>query len=90
MAKAMREQGYNTAKIQSEVMKLLRADPEFKKAVAENTKAYKQEVKEIIDILVKEKVLFACLTDHDTLNGTLEFIKLCNENNICKYGKLTI
>lgn len=54
MAKAMREQGYNTAKIQSEVMKLLRADPEFKKAVAENTKAYKQEVKEIIRETVEE------------------------------------
>lgn len=54
MAKAMREQGYNTAKIQSEVMKLLRADPEFKKAVAENTKAYKQEVKEIIAETVAE------------------------------------
>lgn len=54
MAKAMREQGYNTAKIQNEVMKLLRADPEFRKAVAENTKAYKQEIKEIISETVAE------------------------------------
>ena len=35
MAKAMREQGYNTAKIQREVMKQLRADKEYKRNVAD-------------------------------------------------------
>lgn len=44
MAKSMREQGFSTAKIQSEVLKLLRADKDYKLTVAENTKAYKQMV----------------------------------------------
>lgn len=54
MAKSMREQGYSPAKIQAEVMKKLRADKEFQMAVAENTKAYKEEVREIIKQTVKE------------------------------------
>lgn len=47
-AKFMREQGYSTAKIQAEVMKLLRADKDFQMTVAENTKAYKQMVTNLI------------------------------------------
>lgn len=54
MAKSMREHGYSTAKIQAEVMKLLRADKELQKQIAENTKAYKQEIQDIIDATVKE------------------------------------
>ena len=53
MAKSMREQGYSTDKIQAEVMKMLRADKEYQKVVAENTKAYKQEIQEIINETVK-------------------------------------
>ena len=48
MAKAMREQGYSTAKIQREVLKTLRADKSYKSTVAQNTKAYKQFIKNII------------------------------------------
>lgn len=54
MAKSMVEQGYSAAKIQAEVMKVLRADKAYQMAVAENTKAYKQEVKDIIKQTVKE------------------------------------
>lgn len=54
MAKSMREQGYSPAKIQSEVMKYLRADKDFQMAVAENTKTYKEEVREIIKQTVKD------------------------------------
>lgn len=54
MAKHMREQGYSPAKIQAEVMKYLRADKDFQMAVAENTKAYKEEVREIIQKTVAE------------------------------------
>jgi hypothetical protein len=50
----MREQGYSPSKIQSEVMKYLRADKEFQMALAENTKAYKEEVREIIKQTVAE------------------------------------
>ena len=53
MAKSMVEQGYSAEKIQSEVMKLLRADKAFQMEVAENTKAYKQEIQKIIDETVK-------------------------------------
>lgn len=44
MVKSLMELGYSPAKIQSEVMKLLRADNAYKMAVAENTKAYKEYV----------------------------------------------
>ncbi len=53
MAKSMHEQGYSPAKIQAEVMKTLRADKAYQMAVAENTKAYKQEIQDIIDETVK-------------------------------------
>ena len=54
MAKSMVEQGYSAEKIQAEVMKKLRADKAYQMAVAENTAAYKQEIQDIIDKLVKE------------------------------------
>lgn len=44
MAKSLMELGYSPAKIQSEVMKVLRADNAYKMAVAENTKEYKEYV----------------------------------------------
>ena len=53
MAKSMVEQGYSAKKIQAAVMKLLRADKAYQMAVAENTKAYKQEVQNIIDQTIK-------------------------------------
>lgn len=53
MAKSMHEQGFSPAKIQAEVMKMLRADKAYQMAVAENTKAYKQEIQNIIDETVK-------------------------------------
>ena len=54
MAKSMVEQGYSAEKIQSEVMKILRADKSYQMAVAENTAAYKQEVQDIINQTVKD------------------------------------
>ena len=54
MAKSMVEQGYSAEKIQADVMKMLRADKNYKMAVAENTAAYKQEVQDIINKTVKE------------------------------------
>jgi len=53
IAKSMVEQGYSADKIRVEVMKMLRADKEYQMAVAENTKAYKQEIQNIIDATVK-------------------------------------
>lgn len=54
MAKSMVEHGCSAEKIQAEVMKMLRADKNYKMAVAENTAAYKQEVQDIINKTVKE------------------------------------
>lgn len=54
MAKSMVEQGYSASKIQAEVMKLLKADKAYQMAVAENTKAYKRQVQEIIDKTLEE------------------------------------
>ena len=54
MAKSMHEQGFSTAQIYAEVMKTLRADPEYIRLVAENTKQYKQMVTEEIRATVAE------------------------------------
>lgn len=54
MAKSMVEQGYSAEKIQAEVMKMLRADKQLQMEIAENTKAYKQEIQDIIKQTVKE------------------------------------
>lgn len=54
MARNMHEQGFSTAQIYSEVMKILNADPAYVKEVAENTKAYKAEVTEIIKQTTRE------------------------------------
>lgn len=53
-AKFMTEQGFSAVKIRNEVMKNLRADPEYQKFLAENTKEYKAFVKEEIAQTVKE------------------------------------
>ena len=52
-AKSMHELGYSPSKIQAEVMKMLRADKKLQMEIAENTKAYKQEVKRIIEETVE-------------------------------------
>lgn len=54
MAKEMVEQGYSAAQIQAAVLRYPNADKDFKMAVAENTKAYKQEIQDIIDETVKK------------------------------------
>lgn len=54
MAKSMVEQGYSAVKIQSEVMKYLRADKEYQKEIAKNTKEYKQGIQDIIDETLKK------------------------------------
>lgn len=53
LAKSMRENGYSAAEIHAEVMKKLNATPEYRRMIAENTYAYKQEVKQKIAETVK-------------------------------------
>lgn len=44
-AQALYELGYSPARIRKEAMKILRADPEFRKQVAKNTLEYQKQVK---------------------------------------------
>jgi hypothetical protein len=53
MAKSMRENGYSAAEIYAEVMKKLNATPAYRRMIAENTYAYKQETKQKIAETVK-------------------------------------
>lgn len=57
MAKSMREQGYSTSKIQAEVLKKINADKAYQAELAQNTREYKQEIKEIIEETVREAQL---------------------------------
>lgn len=54
MAKSLMAHGYSPEKIQSEAMKLLRADKAYKMAVAENTKSYKEYVASEVARVVTE------------------------------------
>lgn len=56
-ALSMKALGYSPARIRKESMKLLRADPEFRKQVAKNTLEYKREVRNIINDIVKKAFL---------------------------------
>lgn len=53
-AMSMRELGYSPAKIRKEAMKLLSADPKYRKEVAKNTLEYKKEIKKLIADIVKK------------------------------------
>lgn len=53
-ALSMKDLGYSPARIRKEAMKLLNADPEFRKQVAKNTLEYKRAVRDIINEITKE------------------------------------
>ncbi len=53
-ALAMKKLGYSPAKIRKEAMKILNADPEYRRAVAKNTLEYKREIRNIINEITKE------------------------------------
>lgn len=50
---AMMKLGYSPAWIRKEAMKMLNADPDFRKAVAKNTLEYKREVRKIINDITR-------------------------------------
>lgn len=56
-ARALREQGFSPAKIQSEVMKSLNADNAYLNEVAINTKEYKAKVVELIEETVAQAII---------------------------------
>nr|DAH96673.1 MAG TPA: minor capsid protein [Caudoviricetes sp.] len=53
-AMSMAKLGYSPARIRKEAMKILNADPEYRKVVAKNTLEYKREVRKIISDITKE------------------------------------
>lgn len=52
-AMSMEKLGYSPARIRKEAMKILNADPKYRKAVAKNTLEYKREVRNIINDITK-------------------------------------
>ena len=53
-ATAMANLGYSPARIRKEAMKILNADPDYRKAVVKNTLEYKKEVRDTINEITKE------------------------------------
>ena len=53
-AMSMSKLGYSPARIRKEAMKILNADPEYRKAVAKNTLEYKREVRNTINEITRE------------------------------------
>lgn len=55
-AQALYELGYSPARIRKEAMKILKADPEFRKQVAKNTLEYQKQVKQSLREISKQAV----------------------------------
>lgn len=55
-ALSMKELGYSPARIRREAMKILNADPEYRRQVAKNTLEYKRETRNIIAGIVREAI----------------------------------
>lgn len=50
---SMQRMGYSPAKIRAEALKILNADPEFRKVISQNTMEHKRKVKEILQSIMK-------------------------------------
>lgn len=53
-AQRLHSLGFSPARIRKEAMKILRADPEYRKAVAKNTLEHKREVKKILREILRQ------------------------------------
>ena len=53
-AMSMAKLGYSPARIRKEAMKILNADPKYRKAVAKNTLEYKRTIRDIINSITRE------------------------------------
>ena len=53
-AMSMADLGYSPVRIRKEAMKILNADPEYRKAVAKNTLEYKREIRNTINDITRE------------------------------------
>lgn len=71
-AMSMAKLGYSPARIRKEAMKILNADPEYRKAVAKNTLEYKREVRNTINEITREA--YRCNNDVVSNAGNMAWI----------------
>lgn len=71
-AMSMSKLGYSPARIRKEAMKILNADPEYRKAVAKNTLEYKREVRNTINEITREA--YRCNNDIVSNAGNMAWI----------------
>lgn len=71
-AMSMAKLGYSPARIRKEAMKILNADPEYRKAVAKNTLEYKREVRNTINEITREA--YRCNNDIVSNAGNMAWI----------------
>lgn len=71
-AMSMAKLGYSPARIRKEAMKILNADPEYRKAVAKNTLEYKREVRNTINEITREA--YRCNNDIVSNAGNMAWV----------------
>lgn len=69
---SMAKLGYSPARIRKEAMKILNADPEYRKAVAKNTLEYKREVRNTINEITREA--YRCNNDIVSNAGNMAWV----------------
>lgn len=71
-AMSMAKLGYSPARIRKEAMKILNADPEYRRAVAKNTLEYKREVRNTINEITREA--YRCNNDIISNAGNMAWV----------------
>lgn len=71
-AMSMSKLGYSPARIRKEAMKILNADPEYRRAVAKNTLEYKREVRNTINEITREA--YRCNNDIISNAGNMAWV----------------
>lgn len=71
-AMSMSKLGYSPARIRKEAMKILNADPEYRRAVAKNTLEYKREVRNTINEITREA--YRCNNDIVSNAGNMAWV----------------
>lgn len=71
-AMSMSKLGYSPARIRKEAMKILNADPEYRRTVAKNTLEYKREVRNTINEITREA--YRCNNDIISNAGNMAWV----------------
>lgn len=80
-AESMQKMGYSPAKIRSEAMKILKADEEYQKMVAQNTLEHKKEVKRIL-----QGIMEAAQAEADSILSKAADLSYLDDLRIWKEG----